>query len=266
MRCIKFATCKKTLLNRLIRVGAVNYLNTKPLIYGFEQGDMKDEIDLVLAYPSKIAVMLANDEIDVGLVPVAIIPRLKEHYIISDYCIGCDGEVGSVCLFSEVPLEKIERILLDYQSKTSVDLLKILIKQHWKIDPILISTSQDYRKYIEGNTAGLIIGDRALEQRKLSAYKYDLGLEWKKFTGLPFVFAAWLSNKKLDTAFIESFNKANLSGLQQLDKVVNENPYVLFDLKSYYTSYINYNLDDKAKEGLNRFLDILKAENIRNLN
>ncbi len=266
MRCIKFATCKKTLLNRQIRVGAVNYLNTKPLIYGFEQGDMKDEIDLVLAYPSKIAVMLATDEIDVGLVPVSIIPRLKEHYIISDYCIGCDGEVGSVCLFSEVPLEKIERIMLDYQSKTSVDLLKILIKQHWKIDPILISTSQDYRKYIEGNTAGLIIGDRALEQRKLSAYKYDLGLEWKKFTGLPFVFAAWLSNKKLDTAFIESFNKANLSGLQQLDKVVNENPYVLFDLKSYYTSYINYNLDDKAKEGLYRFLNILNAENIRNLN
>ncbi len=77
---------------------------------------------------------------------------------------------------------------------------------------------------------------------------------------------SWLSNKKLDTAFIENFNKANLSGLQQLDKVINENPYVLFDLTSYYTSYINYNLNDKAKEGLYHFLNILNAENIRNLN
>ena len=216
---------------------------------------MKDEVDLVVDYPSKIAAMLANDEIDVGLVPVAIIPELKEHYIISDYCIGCDGEVGSVCLFSEVPLEKIERVLLDYQSRTSVDLLKILIKQYWKIDPVLISTSEDYRKDINGTTAGLIIGDRALEQRKISKYKYDLGSEWKKFTGLPFVFAAWISNKKLDQSFIEAFNKANLTGLQQIDKVVNENPYPFFDLKKYYTSYINYPLDSNKIKALQLFLE-----------
>ncbi len=244
---------KQRLLNRKIRVGAVNYLNTKPLIYGFEKGEMKDEIDLVVAYPAKIATMLANDEIDVGLVPVALIPKLKEHYIISDYCIGSDGEVGSVCLFSEVPLEKIENVLLDYQSMTSVELLKILIKQHWKITPVLIPTSEDYRKDIKGATAGLIIGDRALEQRKISKYIYDLGSEWKKFTGLPFVFAAWVSNKKLNEFFITAFNKANLTGLQQIDKVISENPYNFFDLKKYYSSYINYSLDEKAKKGLQLF-------------
>ena len=183
-------------MDRKIRVGAVSYLNTKPLIYGFEKGKMKDEVDLIMAYPSKIAAMLSNDEIDVGLVPVAIIPELKEYYIISDYCIGSDGEVGSVCLFSEVPLEKIERILLDYQSKTSIELLKILVKKYWKINPIFINTSKDYRNEISGTTAGLIIGDRALEQRKISTYTYDLGMEWKNFTGLPLVFAAWISNKK----------------------------------------------------------------------
>jgi chorismate dehydratase len=75
---------------------------------------------------------------------VTIIPQLKEHYIISDYCIGCDGEVGSVCLFSEVPLEKIERILLDYQSTTSIGLLKILIKEFWKINPIIQATDQRF--------------------------------------------------------------------------------------------------------------------------
>ena len=246
-------------MDRKIRVGAVNYLNTKPLIYGFTHGKM-NEVDLVVEYPSKIAAMLANDEIDVGLVPVTIIPELKEHYIISDYCIGCDGEVGSVCLFSEVPLNKIEKILLDYQSRTSVDLLKILIKQYWKISPVLISTTEDYRKDIKGTTAGLIIGDRALEQRKVSAYKYDLGLEWKRFTGLPFVFAAWISNKKLDPSFIKSFNEANLAGLQQIDKVVDENPYELFDLRAYYTSYIHYYLDKNAMKGLTLFLSILKND------
>ena len=250
-------TFKSDELDRKIRVGAVNYLNTKPLIYGFEKGEMRDEVDLVVEYPSKIAAMLINDEIDVGLVPVAIIPELKEHYIISDYCIGCDGEVGSVCLFSDVPLEKIEKVLLDYQSRTSVDLLKILIKQYWKIAPVVESTSQDYRKDIKGTTAALIIGDRALEQRKISPYKYDLGLEWKKFTGLPFVFAAWISNKKLDQIFIDSFNKANQIGLQQIDKVVKDNPYHWFDLKAYYTSYINYSLNEKARKGLRLFLEIL---------
>ena len=251
-------------MDRKIRVGAVNYLNTKPLIYGFENGEMKDEVDLVLAYPSKIATMLANDEIDVGLVPVAVIPKLNEHYIISDYCIGSDGEVGSVCLFSEVPLEKIENILLDYQSITSVELLKILIKQHWKIEPVFILTSEDYRKDIKGTTAGLVIGDRALEQRKISKYFYDLGAAWKKFTGLPFVFAAWVSNKKLDESFINRFNKANVTGLQQIDKVITENTYDFFDLKKYYTSYINYSLDEKAKKGLQLFLANLHTGVIQN--
>ncbi|HEY8688016.1 MAG TPA: menaquinone biosynthesis protein [Chitinophagaceae bacterium] len=251
-------------MDKKIRVGAVSYLNTKPLIYGFKDEEIKNKADLIVEYPSRIAAMLVNDEIDVGLVPVAVIPELKEHYIISDYCIGCDGEVGSVCLFSEVPLEKIEKVLMDYQSRTSVDLLKILIKQYWKIDPIFLSTSEDYRKNIKGTTAGLVIGDRALEQRKNSKYIYDLGEEWKKYTGLPFVFAAWISNKKLDESFIDVFNKANLIGLQQIDKVINENPYQLFDLKSYYTEYINYYLDEKARKGLDLFLSSLKSNSFQN--
>jgi chorismate dehydratase len=110
-----------------IKVGAVSYLNTKPLIYGFEQGMMADEIDLVIDYPANVAKLLVENKIDIGLIPVAAIPLLMEHYIISDYCIGCDGEVASVCLFSQVPINEIETILLDYQSKTSVALLQLLL-------------------------------------------------------------------------------------------------------------------------------------------
>jgi len=242
-------------LQTKIRVGAVSYLNTKPLIYGLEHGMMAESVDLKIEYPSKIASMLLEDKIDVGLVPVAIIPEMKEHYIISDYCIGCDGEVASVCLFSEVPLDKIEKILLDYQSRTSVELLKILIKQHWKINPVFEQTFGEYQSKISGTTAALVIGDRALEQRKISPYIYDLGLEWKNFTGLPFVFAAWVRNKKLDEKFIAEFNEANAFGLGNIDKIVMENSFSIFDLNDYYTEYISYLLDERRQEGLRIFME-----------
>ena len=179
---------------------------------------------------------------------------MNEYHIISDYCIGCDGEVASVCLFSDVPLKQIEKILLDYQSRTSVELLKVLIKEFWKIDVAMEPASEDYVSKLGGTTAGLIIGDRSFEQRKISKYVYDLGLEWKKFTGLPFVFAAWISNKKLEPYFIESFNDANRKGLREVDEFIEANPYSLFDLRSYYTSYIHFFLDENMKKGMDLFM------------
>jgi chorismate dehydratase len=252
----KFKSLKK------IKTGAVSYLNTKPLIYGFENGMMKEDVDLVIDYPSKIASMLLEDKIDVGLVPVAIIPEMKEHYIISDYCIGSVGEVASVALFSEVPLNEIKTVLLDYQSRTSVALLKVLISEYWKINVVFENTSGDYQLKISGTTAGLIIGDRALQQRKISPYIFDLGLEWKNFTGFPFVFAAWVSNKKLDKNFINKFNEANKSGLNNLDKVVKENPFGIFDLHHYYTDCISFDLDENKKKGLKLFLKLLGIERL----
>lgn len=245
-------------MERKIRVAAVSYLNTKPLIYGFEQGMMKDDIDLVFDYPANVARMLVNDEADIGLVPVATIPLLKEHHIISDYCIGADSEVASVCLFSEVPLEKIEKILLDYQSRTSVALLKILLKYHWKRQPEFIQSIEGYEKEITGITAGLVIGDRALKQRIQSAYIYDLATAWHDMTRLPFVFAAWVSNKKLPVDFIASFNNATGEGLQHIDDIVKANSFPYYDLKTYYTSNIGYMLDEKKREGLNLFLKFLE--------
>lgn len=235
----------------------MSYLNTKPLIYGFEKGMMKEEVGLVIDYPSKIGSMLLKNEIDVGLVPVAIIPEMQEHHIISDYCIGSEGEVASVCLFSEVPINKIETILLDYQSRTSVALLKILLKEYWKINVVFENTSVDYQSKISGTTAGLVIGDRALAQRKISPFIYDLGLEWKNFTGLPFVFAAWVSNKKLDDEFIDAFNEANKYGLDHLEEVVLQNFYNTFDLNEYYHNCISFNFETYKNKGLQLFLSMI---------
>ncbi|TXH30274.1 MAG: hypothetical protein E6Q96_01950 [Cyclobacteriaceae bacterium] len=240
-----------------IKVGAVSYLNTKPLIYGFEQGLMKDEVELLIDYPSKIASLLQTNQVDIGLVPVAIIPTLEEHHIISDYCIGCDGEVASVCLFSEVPLAEVSTILLDYQSRTSVALLEILIREHWKITPELRAAAADYEKNISGTTAGLVIGDRALVQRSKSKYIYDLGTAWKEMTGLPFVFAAWVSNKSLSPQFIRAFNDTISAGTRQIDVILQTVHLPEYDLKKYYNSNINFRLDGPQKEALTLFFGFL---------
>jgi len=243
----------------MIKVGIVSYLNSRPLIYGLKLPPISKEIELVEAYPSRLADMLVNNEIDLGLIPVAAIPNLPEYQIISDYCIGAEGEVASVCLFSEVPLNKITRIYLDYQSRSSVALLKWLILEYWGIHPELIEAQdENYRDEIKGTSAGLIIGDRALQQRKLSTFIYDLGAEWRFVTGLPFVFAAWVSNKKLEKEFIEKFNVANSLGLEQIDKIINQYPFPDYDLIKYYNFHISYRLDEKKKKGLELFLSYLK--------
>ena len=242
-----------------IKVGAVSYLNTKPLLYGItrSQALMKD-IDLITDYPSAIAAMLVEDQIDIGLIPVAAILKLKEHHIVGDYCIGAEGDVASVCLFSEVPIEKIETVLLDYQSRTSVNLCKVLLKHYWKITPQLLDANEDFRSHISGSTAGVVIGDRALEQRHQSRYIYDLAGAWKAFTGLPFVFAAWIANKPLPAAFCTKFNEANGVGLQYLDDVIAENPFPVYDLQTYYTENISYKLTDEKRKGLQMFLELLQ--------
>ncbi len=242
-----------------IKVGAVSYLNTKPLLYGIRHSaKLMEQIEIAEDYPSKIADLLIEGAIDIGLVPVAIIPQLNEFHIITDYCIGSNGNVASVCLFSEVPIENVETVVLDYQSNTSVLLAKILLKKYWKIDPVLVNGGENYIDAIKGTTAGVVIGDRALIQRNLSPYVYDLASAWKAMTGLPFIFAAWIANKELPTEFIALFNEANAFGLKNIDAVVNENPFDKYDIKTYYTDNISYLLSEDTLKGLNLFLEMLK--------
>ena len=239
-------------------MGAVSYLNTKPLLYGIVRSEeLLEQIELVIDYPSKIAAMLVNGKLDVGLIPVAAIPQLKEWHIISDYCIGAEQAVASVCLFSDVPLEKIERVFLDYQSRTSVNLCKVLLKYHWKVSPVLEDAKEDFREHIRDTTAGVVIGDRALEQRLTSPYIYDLAEAWQQFTGLPFVFAAWIANKELPESFCKLFNEANAVGLNELEKVVAENPYKIYDLKTYFSKNISYDLTELKRRGLEKFLQLI---------
>ncbi|HBT93283.1 MAG TPA: hypothetical protein DEB23_03245, partial [Chitinophagaceae bacterium] len=224
------------------RIGAVSYLNTRPLLLGIEQESFLKSIDLVKSYPANIAQDLLSGKIDIGLVPVAILPQLSDPHIVSNYVIGANGAVASVALFSEVPIDEIKSIYLDYQSRTSVQLLKILLSQFWKKEVEFISATEGYIAQISGTTAGVIIGDRALENLSKYPYVYDLSLAWKQHTGVPFVFAAWVANQPIPAAFMAAFDTANGYGLAHLDEVIALIPAQeqVYDLHKYYTENISY--------------------------
>ena len=243
------------------RIGAVSYLNTRPLLLGIEQESFLKSIDLVKSYPANIAQDLLSGKIDIGLVPVAILPQLSDPHIVSNYVIGANGAVASVALFSEVPIDEIKSIYLDYQSRTSVQLLKILLSQFWKKEVEFISATEGYIAQISGTTAGVIIGDRALENLSKYPYVYDLSLAWKQHTGLPFVFAAWVANQPIPAAFMAAFDTANGYGLAHLDEVIALIPAQeqVYDLHKYYTENISYVYDEEMKQGLAAFLNFIKS-------
>lgn len=248
-------------LSNKIRVGVVNYLNTKPLLYGLQLPPINDKIEVLAAYPSRLAELLLKNEVDIGLIPVAAIPDLSTYYVVGDYCIGAEGEIASVCLFSEVPMDEIQKVYLDYQSRSSVALLKWLMTEYWGVAPEIVQAEDEsFRKEIKGTTAGLVIGDRALEQRKISTFIYDLGSEWRAITGLPFVFAAWVSTRELSPDFVQMFNEANALGLQHIDEIVKEAAFDTYDLKKYYTLHLSYHLDERKRRGMERFLQIIQQK------
>lgn len=244
-----------------VKISVVSYLNSKPFIFGLENSELINKIDLQLDIPSVCAQKLQDGIVDIGLIPVAVIPQLKESYIISDYCIGAESNVASVCLYSNVPLDKIDTILLDYQSKTSVVLVKILAQLFWKINPKWKNSIENFEGTISETTAGVIIGDRTFGINSKYTYKYDLAEEWIKFTGLPFVFACWVSNKQLPVNFINNFNSALAYGIDNI-KVISaiiqkKNDYPV-NVEEYLTNNISYSFSERKKQGLALFLEHLK--------
>jgi chorismate dehydratase len=250
---------KRPQLKEKIRVGAVSYLNTKPLLYGIERSAIANDIEVLVDYPSQLAKQLQEGEIDLALLPVAAIPTIDNAHIISDYGIASDGNVVSVAIFSQVPIEEIETVYLDYQSRTSVRLAQLLLQHYWKKEVVYKNATEHYIEYINDTTAGVIIGDRALKQLNNFEYVYDLSAAWKAFTGLDFVFAAWVANKQLPEDFIAAFNIANSAGLSHLEEVIAEHPFPQYDLHTYYTDNIKFELDESKRAGLNKFLEMIRS-------
>jgi chorismate dehydratase len=245
-----------------IRISAVKYANTYPFIYGLIESGFDKRIILETDHPADCAAKLISGSVDIGLIPVASLPLLKEYYIISDFCIGANGDVRTVMLLSNCPFEKIETIYLDYRSRSSVNLTKVLAKNSWKKEFRWFNTSKGFDFINIGlNEAVVLIGDQCFEFENSFRYKTDLAREWKKFSGLPFVFACWTANKELDNQFIEEFNKVLQLGVNNIDAVVektgNTGSITGEVLKKYLTENIDYDFNDEKKKGLELFLDLM---------
>lgn len=241
----------------MYKVSAVSYLNTKPFLHGLEIASIKNKIKLSLDIPTLVAQKLLTGEVDIGLVPIAVIPQLKNPQIVSPFCIGANGKVKTVCLFSNVPIEEINTVYLDYQSRTSVLLVQVLFKEFWKHDVTFLPAFEGFENSIKNNIAAVIIGDRAIANLGKYKYEYDLAEVWKEHTGLPFVFAAWVSNKEIDQDFLDDFNAALQIGLSNRNQILDQykkynSPY--FSVKEYWNTNIQYQLDNDKKQALELFL------------
>jgi chorismate dehydratase len=236
-----------------------------PFKWALKNSALINFIDLQEDIPSICAQKLKFKQVDMALVPVAMLKELDHYFIESDYCIGANGKVDSVKLYSEVPLQEIEHITLDYQSRSSITLTRILAKFFWKIHPKFIEGKPGFENEVSGTNANVVIGDRTFDLNGKFAYEIDLAEEWKKFTDLPFVFAAWISHNKLNPAFIHEFNSVLKYGLENCEKAIESAGKDLLlsreDALEYLTERIDYNLDDRKLEAMKLFLEYIAKLN-----
>lgn len=236
-----------------IKISAVAYTNTKAFIYGLEHSDIINKIDLSLDIPSDCAAKVINGEVDMGLMPVAAIPLVPNANIVADYCIGSDGAVNSVFIFSAVPVQEIKTLKLDSHSRTSNNLAKVLLKFYWKLD-VQFTTDPNAK-----TDAIILIGDRTFGKKDNYAFAYDMGAEWKNFTGLPFMYAAWVANKEIPQAFKDAFNAALKFGLEKRKEVLKALPKTEnFNLEDYLYHKLQFEVTEDRKKALNMFLGYIE--------
>jgi len=219
----------------------------------------KDKWEISVDPPGEIARKLSLGHADVGLVPVAAIPGMKQARLINSYGIAANGPVNSVFLFSRRPIHEIQQVLLDFESRTSVALVRVLARNFWKINCDFVPAYEGYENLIQGHTAGVIIGDRAIRAMLDFEYRYDLSEAWKQMTSLPFVFARWVSCVELENREIAEFTNALQRGLEQKDLLLlrlieeqNWNPEFII---KYLKESILYKIDEDAERGMRLFLE-----------
>ena len=246
----------------MINLSIVSYLNTAPFLYGLKHSGKinTNDFNISLDIPAICAQKLINGDADIGLIPSAVLPHLPAYSIIGKTCIGAVGKVDSVMLLSNVPIDKIDKILLDYQSRTSVKLCQILAANYWKINPQFENASQNYIEEIKKNTAGIVIGDRVFDVKNKFEYAYDLSEAWLSYKNLPFVFACWTSIKPISNEVIIQLEDALQFGINHLQETVAETipKYPAhYPIENYLTQRISYNLDEAKLNGLETFLSLL---------
>lgn len=244
-----------------LRVCAVSYLNTTPLVWGMLHGPQRGLFDLDFQIPAACADQLASGAADIGIIPSFELTR-QSLEVIPGAGIACHGPVRSILLVSARPAGEIHRLAADSSSRTSVQLARVLLERRFAVEPELIPHTPDLDAMLRIADAALIIGDPALriEPSRLPYYVYDLGKEWVEMTGLPFVFAVWAGRKSVITpGVVDAFQQSCRFGRERIEEIVaaesgrREIPRDL--VREYLTHRIVHELGPRDYEGMDRFLE-----------
>jgi len=240
-----------------IRIGAVNYLNTKPLIHDLEQ--LAPSAELILDYPSRLAASMKRGELDVALIPVIEYFRGDHYTLVPGMSIASDGPVLSVTLFSRVPWAKIRKLALDEGSRTSAALSQVILRKRYGVKPEIVPLPLDAQAENLDVDAVLLIGDRAMHACLPGfAHAFDLGQEWHDWTELPFVYAAWAVRDGVDLGSVaEALLESKRQGLAHLGPIAaREAPLLGLDAgfcRRYLTNIIRFDLGPREVAGLRHY-------------
>jgi chorismate dehydratase len=240
----------------MYRISLVSYSNTLPIKEALHNSDfIKNNSVLQERNPAMCAADLFDGNADIALVPIGAFPLPEGFKVVGDFCLAAYNKVESVLLLSQCPMSEIKTILLDYQSRSSVKYVRILAEKYWNLKCDFVDANESFEFQISGNTAAVIIGDRALNLRNSFHYKYDLAAEWFKFTGKPAVFAVWVANNNVDSEFISQFNSVLKVGVDS--RVVTAQKYKHlyqgFDLQDYLTNCLDYQMDSDKLQSIELF-------------
>lgn len=243
-----------------LRIGAVSYLNTKPLVYGLDAH--RDQFDVRFDVPSKCAQLLHEGSVDLGLIPA--IEYLRGDYaIVPDVSIASDGDVATVAVFTRKPIEQVTTLALDLSSRTSVALTRVLCAKKWSIAPEFTPSEPDLEAMLSRADAALVIGDPcfAIDPEKQNVRKIDLGAEWKEMTGLPFVYAMWVGRPGTVSADqCHALQSARDRGLANLPAIAKHesNGDADYERKAliYLRDNLKYDLGEAEQAGLRRFHEL----------
>jgi len=239
------------------RVGAVRYLNTKPLVYGLPAA--APQLELLFDLPSRLADRLAGEELDVALIPSIEAFQSPDYMIISDACIACRGPVWSVKLFSRVPVGEIRSLSLDEGSRTSVAMVRILLEERFGLRPRLAPLAIGESATDSDADAVLLIGDRAIHPpAEKFAEVWDLGDQWCRWAELPFVFAMWTARPGIDAAAVgEALTAARDAGLHHLEEISAAEAAAVgltpAECLHYFRDNLHFHLGPQEREGLQLF-------------
>jgi len=247
-----------------LRISAISYLNTAPLLWDFEHGDRDPAFEISYTIPSLCAASLENGSADIGIIPAAAYTSVPDLLILPDVAIAARQAVRSILLVSKVPRERIRTVALDRSSLTSVALVKVLFARWWGGERTYGTMSPDIEAMLEDHDAGLLIGDPALQLDRAPYYSYDLAEEWIRLTDRPFVFAFWavrraaLEGKRhrdLASIFQQSRDHGLLPG--NLRRIAQDwAPRLALSadqIQSYLRENIHYFLDPACLAGMKLF-------------